>query len=94
VQQRLGRLGAESIDAFDLGSHEEVAERDLALELPRGGDRDFVALDRVGVGLADVVEQRAADGQVAVDAGKRGAIALTPWAIASECSSNPCLYAS
>ena len=68
VGQRLGKPGMSSISAPD----PVVAERDLALELAEVGEVDGQRVARVGVELADVVQQRAGDRHVAVDARERG----------------------
>ena len=58
---------------LDRAAHAVVAQRDLALELAGVGQVDRRRLHRVGLELADVVQQRAGDRDVAVDAGERGA---------------------
>ena len=58
----------EAGDRLDLAAHAVVAERDLALELAGVGQVGAAVLAGVGLELADVVQQRAADGEVAVDA--------------------------
>ena len=64
-----GKPGRSSISA----AHAVVAERDLALELAQVGHVDRQRVGRVGVQLADVVQQRAGDRDVAVHAAERGA---------------------
>ena len=81
-----GKPGRSSISA----PHAVVAERDLALELAEVGHVDRRRVGRVGLELADVVQQRAGDGDVAVDARERG----RRWRRRtgrpmSECSSSP-----
>ena len=89
VQQRLGVGGGEAVDPLDLTPHAVIAERDLAEQLAGVGQLDR-AVDRgVGLDLADVVQQRAGDRDVAVDPGKVAASALTPWATDRQCSSRP-----
>src|SRR4051794_30746511 len=68
VQQRAGDRGREAVGRLDLAADAEVAERDLALEL--AGVREVGTAVRrcVGLELADVVKQRAGDGDVTVDA--------------------------
>ena len=67
VQQRLGEPRREPVRLLDRASHRVVPERDLALEAPRVGEVDAGLVGRVGLELADVVQQRARDGDVAVD---------------------------
>ena len=55
-----------------LAAHAVVAERDLAQQLAGVGELDGLAGPGVGLDLADVVQQRAGDGHVAVDAGEGG----------------------
>ena len=61
-------LGREAGDRLDRAAHAVVAERDLALELAGVGQVGAAVLAGVGLELADVVQQRAADREVAVDA--------------------------
>ena len=71
-------------------AHEVVAERDLALQAAGVGEVDRQRVVVVGLELADVVQERAGDGDVAVDArGRSRPTALTAWATESECSSSP-----
>ena len=65
------RSARESGDPLDLRAHEVVAERDLAEQLAVVGEVDRERVAAVGLDLADVVDQRAGDGDVAVDAGER-----------------------
>ena len=58
---------------LDQPAHAVVAERDLALELAEVGHVDRQRVGRVGVELADVVQQRAGDRDVAVHAAERRA---------------------
>ena len=51
----------------DQPPHAVVAERDLALQLAGVGHLDRAAREGVGLELADVVQQRAGDRDVAVD---------------------------
>ena len=62
----------EAGDLLDLAPDDVVAERDLALELAGVGEVDRVALHRVRLDLADVVQQRAGDRDVAVEPGEGG----------------------
>ena len=64
-------VGGEAVDLLDLAAHDVVAERDLALELAGVGQLDRAAVVRVGLDLADVVEQRAGDRELAVDRRER-----------------------
>ena len=57
---------------LDQPAHAVVAERDLALELAQVGHVDRQRVGRVGVELADVVQQRAGDRDVAIHAAERG----------------------
>ena len=72
VEDRLGQAGVEAGDLLDLAAHQVVAERDLALQAAGVGEVDRQRVVVVGLGLADVVQQRAGDGDVAVDAGEEG----------------------
>ena len=58
----------EAVDPLDLAAHEVVAERDLAVELAGVGQLDRAVVRRVGLDLADVVQQGARDCDVAVEA--------------------------
>ena len=69
---RLGQLGVEALDLLDPAADHVVAERDLGLQPPGVGEVDRQRVVVVGLGLADVVQQRAGDGDVAVDAGEQG----------------------
>ena len=89
VQQRLRELRREAVDRLDLAAHAVVAERDLALQAPVVGELDRRPLAGVRVELADVVQQRAGDGDIAVDPGKVAEIALTAWPTRQQCSSSP-----
>ena len=77
---RLGQLRIEAVDPLDLAADQVVAERDLALEAAGVGEVDSQRIVVVGHGLADVVEQRAGDRDVAIDSGEgrgRGAHSLS-----------------
>ena len=63
----------EARDVLDRAADAVVAERDLAVELAEVGHVDRQRVRRVGVELADVVQQRAGDRDVAVDARERRA---------------------
>ena len=71
VQQRLRRLGREAGELLDGAADAVVAQRDLALQAPGIGEVDGGGVGGVGLELADVVQQRAGDRDVAVDAGER-----------------------
>ena len=62
-----GKPSSHSISA----AHAVVAERDLPVQPAGVGHRDRAVTHLVGLELADVVEQRAGNGDVAVDAGER-----------------------
>jgi hypothetical protein len=72
VQHRLGERRVEAGNLLDLAADLVVAERNLALQAAGVGevDREWVIV--VGLGLADVVQEGAADGDVAINAGKEG----------------------
>ena len=70
MEDRLGEGRVEARDVLDLAAHRVVAERDLALQPAGVGQVDRQRVVVVGLGLADVVEQRAGDGDLAVDAGE------------------------
>ena len=71
MQERLRRAsGGKPSIVLDLAAHAVVAERDLALQPAVVGQVDRGPVRGVGVELADVVQQRAGDGDVAVDAGE------------------------
>ena len=70
VEDRLGEGGVEAVDLLDLAADHVVAERDLALQAAGVGQVDRQRVVVVGLGLADVVEEGAGDGDVAVDAGE------------------------
>ena len=70
VEHRLRELGVEAVDRLDRAADQVVAERDLA-EQPAGvGEVDRQRIVVVGLGLADVVQQRPGDRDVAVDPGE------------------------
>jgi hypothetical protein len=73
VQHGLGSARVEVLDRVDERSHAVVAERDLAVQLAGVGQLDRAAREGVGVELADVVQQRAGDRDVAVDLRERRA---------------------
>ena len=66
-RRRRGKPSMSSIVAPDA----VVAERDLAEQLAGVGELDRAVDARVGLDLADVVQQRAGDGDVAVDPRER-----------------------
>ena len=68
---RLRELGREAVEPLDRAAHAVVAERDLAVQAAVVGHRDRAALELVRLELADVVQQRAGDRDVAVDARER-----------------------
>src|SRR4051812_45093094 len=72
VEQCLGGARREPWNLLDLTTDEVVAEWDLALEPSRVGELDGAALGGVGLDLANVVQQRAGDRDVALDAGEGG----------------------
>ena len=63
----------EAVDLLDRAADAVVAERDLALQAARVGQVDVLRVVGVGLELADVVQQRARDRDVAVDARERRA---------------------
>ena len=65
--------GGEAVDVLDQATDAVVAERDLAVQPAGVGEVDVLRIVRVGLELADVVQQRAGDRDVAVDARERGA---------------------
>ena len=65
-------VGGEALDLLDLAAHPVVAERDLAEQLAGVGQLDRAVAGSVGLDLADVVQQRAGDRHVAVDAREGG----------------------
>ena len=72
MEHRLGELGVEALDRLDLAPDQVVAERDLALQAAGVGEVDRQRIVVVGLGLADVVKQRAGDRDVAVEAREGG----------------------
>ena len=72
VEHRLGELRREPVESLDRPADAVVAEHDLALKSALVGHRDRAAPNLVGVELADVVEQRAGDRDVPVDATEHG----------------------
>ena len=64
------RAGSKPGIVLDLAAHQVVAERDLALQAAGVGEVDRQRVVVVGLGLADVVQEGAGDGDVAVDAGE------------------------
>ena len=74
VRDVLGEVGREALDLLAQAPHAVVAQRDLALQAPGAGEIDGRRGRRgVGVELADVVQQRARDRDVVVDARERRA---------------------
>ncbi len=73
VPDRLRELRREALDLLDRAADAVVAERDLAVQPARVGQVDVLRVRRVGLELADVVQQRARHRHVAVDAGERRA---------------------
>ena len=72
MEDRLRELGVEALDRLDRAADEVVAERDLA-EQPAGvGEVDRQRVVVVGLRLADVVQERAGDRHIAVDAREGG----------------------
>ena len=71
VQHALGAPRREGRKVLDRTAHDVVAERDLALEAAGVAQRDRPARRDVGLDFADVVQERAGDGQVAVDPRER-----------------------
>src|SRR4051812_22238864 len=72
VKQGLCRLRRETRQLLDLAPHQVVAEWDLAVQLARVGELDRGAVHGVRLDLADVVQERAGDRHVAIDARERG----------------------
>ena len=70
VEHGLGQRRVEAGDVLDLAAHQVVAERDLALQAAEVGEVDRQRVVVVGLCLADVVQEGAGDGDVAVDAGE------------------------
>ena len=70
VEDGLGEGRVEAGDLLDLAAHRVVAERDLALQAAGVGEVDRQRVVVVGDALADVVEEGAGDGEVAVDPGE------------------------
>ena len=71
VADRLRELRRKAVDVLDRAADAVVAERDLAVQAAGVGEVDVLGLVRVGLELADVVQQRAGDRDVAVDAAGR-----------------------
>ena len=67
------RSGGKPSSSSITPAHAVVAERDLALQAARVGHVDRRVAAGVGLELADVVQQRAGDGDVAVDPRERRA---------------------
>ena len=88
VPHRLRAPSREALDLVDQPAEPVVAERDLALQ-PAASVRSIDRIACVGVELADVVQQRSGDGDVAVDPGNVAEIAPTAWPTLKECSSKP-----
>src|SRR5207249_6687479 len=59
VQHGARERWGEAVDPLDRAAHEVVAERYLAVQLAEVGEVDRRRLLRVGLDLADVVDQRA-----------------------------------
>ena len=72
VQDGLGEGRVEARDVLDPAADQVVAERDLALQAAGVGEVDRQRVVVVGLGLADVVQEGAGDGDVAVDPGEEG----------------------
>ena len=89
VQDRLGEVGVEALDLLDLAADLVVAERDLGLQAARVGQVDRQRVVVVGLGLADVVQERAGDRDSRSMPGKKFAAALTAWATDRVCSRSP-----
>ena len=68
VQQRTRQLPGKALDALGLPANQVIAERNLAQQLAVVGEVDRGGVQPVGLDLADVVDQRAGDGQIPVDA--------------------------
>jgi len=71
VQDGLGLVLREARDVLDEAADPVVAQGDVALEATRVGDLDAQRVARVLLELADVVQQRARDRDVAVDPSER-----------------------
>src|SRR3954467_14945072 len=71
VQHGLRRLGGEAGQLLDRAAHEVVAERYLAVQLAGVRQLYRATVHRVRLDLADVVQQRPGDCDVAVEAGER-----------------------
>ena len=69
----LRELHGEALDLLDRAADAVVAERDLALQAAGVGQVDIARILGVGLELADVMQQRAGDRHVAVDAREGGA---------------------
>ena len=70
VEDGLGQRRVEAGDLLDLAAHRVVAERDLALQAAGVGEIDRQRVVVVGDGLADVVQERTGNRDLAVDAGE------------------------
>src|SRR5205823_11688446 len=72
VKKRAGELPGKAVDRLDRPAHPVIAQRDLAEQLAVVGQVDRGGVAAVRLDLADVVEQRPGDRDVAIDAGERG----------------------
>ncbi len=70
VEDALGEVGVEARQVLDRPAHGVVAERDLPLQAAGVGEVDRQRVVVVGDALADVVQEGAGDGDLAVDAGE------------------------
>src|SRR5580704_12999275 len=68
VEQGLGQIRRKAVQPLDRAAHTVIAERDLAVQAAGVRHRDPAGAELVGLELADVVEQRAGDRDIAVDA--------------------------
>src|SRR5204863_9604463 len=67
VAERLGQGRGKAVDVLDDAADTVVAQRDLAVQPAGVGELDAVSLERIGLELADVVQEGAGHGDVAVD---------------------------
>src|ERR1019366_6259054 len=73
VPDRLSQLGGEPLDVLDRAPYAVVAERDLAVQAPGVREVDVARIVRIGLELADVVQQCAGHRHVAIDPREGGA---------------------